>query len=108
MYKFIKGYFDQDKARFAEAMNAIFAFIEDKHNKDRGQGFVSLGNMSTLSDQLYNRYLPKIIELISKEIKPPEIKRDRQGKVPMIKPNVDLDCLKCVKDLLKKFGDVID
>ena len=34
MYKFIKGYFDQDRSRFDEAMNAIFAFIEDKSNKN--------------------------------------------------------------------------
>ena len=65
--------------------------------------------MSTLVDpKLYDQYLPRVLQLIMNQIKAPKIIKDRQGKVPIIKPNVDLDCLRCIKDLLKKFGDVID
>ena len=113
MFKYIGSYFDvkdpEGSANLKKAMAAIFDFIKLPNNKDRGQGFVSLGKMSSLVEKnIYVTYLEGVIDLIKKEIKPCEIKMDRKGNAPTIKPNVDLESLSCIKYLIKNFGNEID
>lgn len=98
LYKHLKEHFDHRK--LTNAMKAIFTYINDKKNQDRGQGFVSLGRMSTLvNPAFFSHELDNIVAILSKEIVPPT--RTRDG---MVRPNINLDSLTCIKMLLKNFG----
>jgi len=70
------------------------------NNKDRGQGFISMGKLSGLVDHKnFEKYINDILILIHEEIRVPP--RGRDG---LIKLTADLDSLTCMKYLLRNFG----
>ena len=71
MFKCMPDQFKGDL--LSTAMEAIYEFINKKDNKDRGQGFVSLGRMSTLVEpRTFEKQLHTILTLLSKELVPPQ------------------------------------
>lgn len=99
LYKYIKDHFNKGD-NLDTAMKAILEFIRTPGNKDRGQGFISIGKMSGLVDHaLFMQYIDPILFLIHEEVRVPP--RGRDG---LIKPFADLDSLTCMKYLLRSFG----
>ncbi len=85
-----------------QALKAIFSYINKKDNKDRGQGFISLGKMGILvSKYKFSRYLPDIFSLIEKEINSVKPRQQNTSKQNVI----TLEVLTCIKMLLRNFGE---
>ena len=85
-------------------MKAILEFIRIPGNKDRGQGFISIGKMSGLVDKKdFEQYSDAILLLIHEEVRVPP--RGRDG---LIKPFAELDSLTCMKYLLRSFGPLLN
>jgi hypothetical protein len=67
LVKYIQPYFTDGHLELA--IRAIFGYITKKDNKDRGQGFISLGKMGMLVQKSkFLKYLNEIFQLIDKEI----------------------------------------
>lgn len=104
MFKNIEEHFRKNADLLPVALQAIFEFINKKDNKDRGQGFISLGKMSTLVEaRIFERYLNDILNLLSKELVPPP-----QAQKATTKVGIDLHSLTCLRYLLKTFGSTIE
>lgn len=85
------------------AMKAILDFIKMPNNKERGQGFVSMGKMSGIVDKReFTKYLDSILLLIHEEVKVPP-----RAKDGLIKLTAELDSLTCMKYLIRNFGPVL-
>jgi hypothetical protein len=99
LYKYITNFFNQGD-NLDVAMKAILEFIRIPGNKERGQGFLSIGKMSLIVDhKTFEQYIDRILELIQNEVRVPPKTKDG-----MIKPFADLDSLTCLKYLLRNFG----
>jgi hypothetical protein len=82
------------------AINAIMNFIKQQGNKDRGQGFISIGKMAGSVDrEIFKPYAETVLRLIQEEIRPPPVARDGT-----IKPIANLDSLTCLKQLLRNYA----
>ena len=83
------------------AMNQILEFIKIPNNKDRGQGFLSMGKMSgyVQPQKDFEKYIDPILMLIHQEVQVPQ-----KGRDGLIKLTADLDSLTCMKYLLRNFG----
>ena len=100
LVKHIQPYFLDSHLELS--IKAIFGFITKKDNKDRGQGFLSLGKMGLLVQKTkFMRYLPEIFNFLEKEIvavKPKQAKGSTQNVIT-------LEILTCIKMLLRNFGE---
>jgi hypothetical protein len=64
LYKYITAFFNQGD-NLDIAMKAILEFVKIPGNKDRGQGFLSIGKMSLIVDhKTFEQYIDRILELI--------------------------------------------
>ena len=103
MLKHIPDYYRQQKDLLHNTIASIFEFIHKKDNKDRGQGFISLGKMSTqVEPRMFERYIKDILDLLYKELVPPQASTKN-----VTKPCVELHALQCLRYLLKGFGTQI-
>ena len=99
MYTNIESHF-KDGANLKTAITAILNYIRQGNNKDRGQGFISIGKMTgTVDRDVFKRYVDEVMQLIKEEIRPPPVARDGT-----IKPIANLDSLTCLKQLLKNYA----
>jgi hypothetical protein len=73
MYENIKHVFTKDRVLLENAISGIINYIRQPGNKDRGQGFLSIGRMATIVDRdTFIKYVEPILKLIENEIMPPE------------------------------------
>lgn len=99
MYENIKPVFTKDKELLESAIKGIINYIRQPNNKDRGQGFLSIGRMAGIVDRdTFIRYVDSIRALIQSEIEPPAA-----GKNGHIIPVANLDSLTCLKQLLRSY-----
>jgi len=93
MYENIKHVFSRDRNLLEGAITGIINYIKLPNNKDRGQGFLSIGRMASIVDRdIFQRHVDSIQVLIQQEIEPPAA-----GKNGHIVPVANLDSLTCLK-----------
>ena len=64
MYINIESHFKQGD-NLQTAINAIINYIRQPGNKDRGQGFISIGEMAGSVDrEIFKRYVDNVLRLI--------------------------------------------
>ena len=65
MYENIKPVFTRDRDLLENAIQGIINYIRQPNNKDRGQGFLSIGRMAGNVDrETFIRYVDSILRLI--------------------------------------------
>ena len=68
LYRYIPGYY-KSKERLAQVINDIINYIKGTKDKDRGQGFISLGRLSVrVEEKDFTPHIKTIVELVYKEI----------------------------------------
>ena len=73
LYENIKHVFVSNKQLLESAITGIINYIHTPNNKDRGQGFLSIGRMAVIVDRdTFIRYVDSILRLIQLEIEPPQ------------------------------------
>ena len=102
IYKSIKS-FQEDPDKTDNAIREILEFIRLPNNKDRGTGFISLGELARMKTppKNFDKYIDNILTLISEEVKMPPKEKG------LIKLQADLDSLTCMKYLLRSFGPLL-
>ena len=65
MYENIKQVFSRDRNLLENAITGIINYIRQPNNKDRGQGFLSIGRMAAIVDRdIFIRYVDGVLRLI--------------------------------------------
>ena len=74
LYENIKHVFtgDKNKILLINAIKGIISYIDTPNNKDRGQGFLSIGRMAVIVDRgTFIENVDSILRLIQHELLPP-------------------------------------
>ena len=93
MYENIKHVFSKDRVGLENLIQSVINYISQPGNKDRGQGFLSIGRMaSTVDRDIFIRYVDNILGLILHELEPPPAAKNGH-----ITPVANLESLTCLK-----------
>lgn len=93
--KYINFHFNNE--HLEKVMKAVLQYVNNKDNKDKSQGFLSLGKMSLLVEKRkFLKYINEIFGILKNEI----LQNKKSSKA-----TVTLEVLTCIKMILRNFGE---